>query len=123
MSKTLFTLHVALILIFINACTTDNSDQHSEINKLEESSEDALPVFLIYGELAPDGYIDGEDPITEKYGFKVKRIAGCEVSSTEMSRAHRTNKQSMREMNRKYGENWQSDFKRKTGLMLSFPMN
>ena len=80
-----------------------------------------LPVFFIYGELAPMGYLNGEDPITEKYGFKLKRIAGCEISNTIIKKAYTQNQKSFKEMNTKYGKYWIDEFEKKSKYKLAIP--
>ena len=83
---------------------------------------DSLPVFQLYGELAPDGYLDGADTITEAFGFKLDRVASCEVTQELVASVGKNNQLAMEAMNEKYGSNWQQDFTEKTGYQLSIPM-
>lgn len=123
MKINLIKLSILFLLVGISSCSESNQPVE-DINTTEpEEKEEGLPVFLIYGELAPDGYLDGEDPITEKYGFKLERIAGCEVSNSEIQRAHAQNKKSMELMHRTYGSGWQNKFEKMTGLKLSIPLD
>ncbi|WP_291720472.1 hypothetical protein [Bernardetia sp.] len=80
-----------------------------------------IPTFKIYGELAPDGYLDWGNPITEKYGFRLERIAGCNVQEYEVWWANRNNKDALQEMNDKYGKDWQAKFEKETGYKLLIP--
>ncbi len=80
-----------------------------------------LQVFRIYGELAPDGYLDSANPITEKYGFRVERIAGCEVGTVESTLADYQNRKALEAMNEKYGKDWRAAFEKETTYKLSIP--
>ena len=75
-----------------------------------------LPTFFIYGEPPPIGYLCDENSITEKYGFKVKRVAGCEVSQKLIDEVNLNNAKMIIIMNKKYGNNWLKNFEKKTGL-------
>ena len=80
-------------------------------------------MFQIYGELAPVGYLDDADTITEKYGFRLKRVAHCEVSYDEVEKVQKENKEAMEFMNKKYGVDWMQKFKDETGYELAIPFN
>lgn len=88
---------------------------------LNSCDEDSLKVFLIYGELAPDGYLDEENPITESYGFKLKRVAGCEVEESMVKDVLMQNNSALKEMNKKYGNNWMKEFEKETKYKLAIP--
>lgn len=89
----------------------------------EEGVKEELPLFKIYGELMPDGYIDGANPITETYGFRQERVTGCEVGSALLKEVQAHNKTALKAMNKKYGENWQKEFEEKTGYKLAIPFD
>ncbi|MBV7439980.1 hypothetical protein KRX57_00945 [Weeksellaceae bacterium TAE3-ERU29] len=77
---------------------------------------------MTYGELPPINYIDEKDSaITKKFGFKVKRIADCEVTNTIIYKAKRTNTESNIQMQSKYGNNWINKFEKETGMRFSVP--
>ncbi len=94
----------------------------SKVATVPVEKAEALPLFQIYGELAPVGYVDSANPITEKYGFRVERVAGCEVDSSESNSVDSNNKKSLEAMNEKYGKDWRKKFFDATKLKLSFPM-
>ena len=113
-----------LILSFFVNCTTDNSKKNNQIDStIAENEEKTLPTFQIYGELAPEGYLDSNNPVTEKYGFRMKRITGCEVGSREAEEANKNNAEVLEGMNEKYGIDWQTNFEKETGYKLSIPMD
>lgn len=85
------------------------------------NGQDSIKVFLIYGELAPDGYLDEENPITEKYGFKLKRVAGCEVEESMVTDVLKQNNTALNQMNKKYGDDWIKEFEKKTKYKLAIP--
>ena len=60
--------------------------------------------FKVYGELAPDGYVDEYNSITEAYGFIINRVAGCEITEKLKNKIHKKNKQSLKTMNAYYGK-------------------
>lgn len=88
-----------------------------------KSTDDGLVEFQIYGELAPDGYLDAADTITHAYGFKLKRVSGCEMGSGEAKRINKQNLKGLEEMNEKYGKDWRAKFTEKTGYHLAIPFN
>ncbi|MBN2890813.1 MAG: hypothetical protein JXL97_03015 [Bacteroidales bacterium] len=88
-----------------------------------DSDKDSLMVFLIYGELAPAGYLDDENPITEEYGFKLKRVAGCEVDEAFVNDILKQNNNALIEMNKKYGDDWIKEFEKKTNYKLAIPFD
>lgn len=109
------------------SCSGQTSED-KKIERLEQESfelnskgEDSLKVFLIYGELAPYGYLDDENSITEKYGFKLKRVAGCEVEESMVRDVLKQNNTALIEMNKKYGDDWIKEFEKKTQYKLAIP--
>ena len=80
-----------------------------------------IPTFKIYGELVPKGYLDWGNPITEKYGFRLERIAGCTVQEYQVWFANRNNRTALEQMNDKYGTGWQEKFEKETDYKLSIP--
>ena len=70
------------------------------------------------------GYIDQDSSITYRYGFKLDRVAGCEIEN-ELKRLYwnYNNNQALQKMNEKYGEQWQQKFEDETKLKLAIPMD
>ena len=82
---------------------------------------DSLAVFLIFGEQAPVGYLDSENPITEEYGFRLKRITGCQIDPELLKNSLAQNNKSLKLMNLKYGEQWMNDFEKASNFKLAIP--
>ena len=111
-----------LLLVSLLGCHQQKMTDKEELKQTKVVEEPTFPEFLLYGELAPDGYLNyATDSITEQYGFRVKRIAGCEISVMDVAKAHVQNTESMNEMNHRYGEDWQEKFTEATGLELWIP--
>lgn len=95
-------------------------------NSTKPQMEEKISIFEVYGSLAPPDYADGYNPkhdsITKKYGFLMKRVADCEVTEGLVKKANRNNQNAFKEMNKKYGENWQSQFENEAGLKISIPL-
>ncbi|AFM05126.1 hypothetical protein Fleli_2773 [Bernardetia litoralis DSM 6794] len=127
--KNLLILPLAILLI---SCG-ENSKEIHQVNNIKQTDtttiiaenkvEESLPTFQIYGELAPVGYLDSENPITEKYGFIMKRIAGCAVGSDEAKKVNKNNTEALEKMNAKYGNDWQVNFEKETGFKLWIPLD
>ena len=88
---------------------------------IEKSENEKMPTFLIYGELAPVDYLDDENVITEKYGFKLRRVAGCAVSLSLVISVKLNNRVAFRRMNKRYGEDWMQRFENETNWKLAIP--
>lgn len=120
-------LSIILLTVLYSCSGQTNTDkienQHQESIQTDANTQDELAVFLIYGELAPDDYLDDANSITEGYGFQLKRIAGCEVDEAILNEAHSQNKKSLEFMNKKYGKDWMDAFEKKTNYKLSIPFN
>ncbi len=120
---------IILILIGIHSCSVikkseDKSKKSKqELIKTDSGVKDSLATFFIYGELAPTGYLDDENSITENYGFKLKRIAGCDIDETIVNQAHTQNQKALIKMNKKYGNDWMLEFENKTKYKLAIPFN
>ena len=116
-----------IVFIILYSCSGQTSEGKKTEKLGQESFEynsngqDSLKVFLIYGELAPDGYLDEENPITENYGFKLKRVAGCEVEESMVNDVLKQNNTALIEMNKKYGDDWIKEFEKKTKYKLAIP--
>lgn len=124
--KYLFILPLAILLLI--SCnnskkTTQISDKNKADTTIIENISEILPTFQIYGESAPVGYLDSENPITEKYGFHLERVAGCEVGSDEAKKVIKDNVKLLEKMNEKYGKDWQSNFEKETGFKLWIPFD
>ena len=104
------------------------SEQKATNQKIEKSAQnlslqDSLSVFFTYGELAPIGYLDDANVITEKYGFQLKSIAGCVIDDGIIYKAHTQNQKALLEMNEKYGKDWMIEFEKTTHYKLSIPFD
>ena len=75
-----------------------------------------LPTFFTYGLPFPEGYLGDENQLTIKYGFQVKRVAGCEYSQKLIDDCNLNNKKVINELNEIFGENWLKKFEDETGL-------
>ena len=119
---------IILLLIGIYSCSEQTSEDKSreskqELIKTDSDVKDSLVTFFIYGELAPTGYLDDENSITEKYGFKLKRIAGSDVDETIIKETHTQNQKALMKMNEEYGNDWMLKFEDKTKYKLAIPFN
>lgn len=107
-------LYFVFILLLFSCSNEKKQQTHSpQVQKTVE-----LPVFELYGELLPSDYLNDANPITEKYGFKVKRVAGCEVDFGLRNSVHRNNKKAVEKMVAKFGADWQEKFEKETGLKV-----
>ncbi len=104
------------IFLFFISCKEKSINSKITDSLITVSKQQELPTLLIYGEPSPIGYLNGVNPITEKYGFKVKRVAGCEVTKKLIDSVNSNNKKVMDYMNKKQGENWLKNFEKETGL-------
>lgn len=84
---------------------------------------DTLPVFETYGELPPQGYLYDADTLTERYGFKLKNLAGCEVDGLDLRAIQRHNRGVRDQLAKKYGEQWLEKFERETHYKLAVPFD
>ncbi len=66
-----------IILLFLFSCSKEQRKQQSFPPQKEYET------FLIYGEASWND-LENADSITTKYGFKLKRIAGCEVEDIDL---------------------------------------
>ncbi len=111
---------ILAISIIMYSCSQEKNNSKLILEKYS-SSNDTLPTFYIYGELPPENYIDDENPITEKYGFKLKRVAGCVIESDEQAEINEHNNRVFDYMNKTYGSNWKQQFENETHLKLTIP--
>ncbi len=106
-----------ILLLFLFSCTKQKKENTGiTVEKYE--------TFLIYGDLAPDGYLDGytdSDTLTLKYGFLLKRIADCETDNVNIEATLKHNKKALKAMNKKYGEDWMTKFEKATNYKLAIP--
>jgi len=118
-------LILVLVFLFSCGCNLPKDKKTEEFTQEPTYSnphlQDSITTFLIYGELAPDGYLDTEDSITYRYGFRLKRVAGCEISSLEINKIHQHNQQAITKMNKKFGLNWIDEFEKSTNHKLMIP--
>lgn len=112
-------LYFTLIFLAISCETKIEKPNSGEIAK---STKPDIPAFLVYGELPPVDYAEDQDSTTtKKFGFVVKRVAGCEVTNSLLDSVHTINKESDEKMIAKYGENWKENFEKKSNLKLAIP--
>ena len=113
----------AIVLLMIGCTNAQVENQQDNILvKQDEDTSNRLILFQLYGERVPDNYVDEGDTITERYGFKVVRVAGCEVNEDLLDEAHKLNNASMNQMNKKFGIDWREKFERDTGMKLVIPL-
>lgn len=95
---------VILAVLFFSSCHQKQAGQ-------QRTQKEELPIFLIYGELMPVGYIDERDSVTtQKFGFNLKRVANCEVSRELINIAALMNKKNDQLMRQRYGNEWVKNF-------------
>lgn len=115
-------LLILLLAILLFVSCVDNSKTSNQIDSaIAENDTENLPTFQIYGELLPVDCLNGKNPITEKYGFQMERISGCNVEIFQAIIANINNKVVLEKMNAKYGKNWQANFENETGYKLWIP--
>ena len=113
-----------MLIVFISCSGKEDIERANDtLRTSKDLSINSLPLFKIYGELAPEGYLNDQNSITEEYGFKLKRVDGCTVGSFEAKGIHKENRASLEEMNTKHGEGWMENFERKTGYKLAIPFD
>jgi hypothetical protein len=80
------------------------------------------PEFQLYGELFPLDYLDeGYDTLTMSYGFKVRRIAGCEEEEENQFKDADAHNQEMFElMVKRCGKDWLTTFESETGKTFEY---
>ena len=76
------------------------------------------PEFYMYGEQLPPEYVEEDDALTMRYGFKIRRIADCEIDLIDMDETVRHNEEMFNIMKKRYGSLWYSRFKNQTGKQL-----
>ncbi len=112
---------LTLLLLFVTSC--GKPKENKQINlETNQSKTEYLPTFLIYGERAPSGYLEEQDSVTTKeFGFKIKRVADCEVSEELMDSVRIINMENNDLMNAKYGRDWKRNFEEQTHLKMAIP--
>lgn len=115
----------ALVLISVFTllnCQEKTTKSNSTIAKVDEKVKEELPTFMIYGEAFPVDYADEKDSlITQKFGFKMKRVAGCEISNVLKQSVISNNRKEDQKMQQLFGKNWKEDFTKKYKLELLIP--
>lgn len=76
-----------------------------------------FPQFHLYGEALPSEYVD-DNALTLPYGFKVKYIAGCDISQIDLKKTIQHNQAMFDLMKKRYGQLWYLRFKEQTGKQL-----
>lgn len=109
-----------IISILFLSCNQE-ADKPQKLQNLPKK-EPQKTIFLIYGELAPTGYIKEQDSsITQKFGFCVKRITGCEVTPELTDSVKVINQKNNSLMQSKYGKDWIQKFEKETNMKLAIP--
>ncbi|WP_300673076.1 hypothetical protein [Soonwooa sp.] len=116
----------ALVLISIFSllnCQEKTSNSNAATpKKVDKEVKEELPTFLIYGEAYPVGYAEEQDSlVTQKFGFKIKRVAGCEISDVLKQSVINNNQKEDKKMEQLFGKNWKEDFTKKSKLELMIP--
>lgn len=112
-----------LFIILIVSCNQE-THKSQNVNKTKNTSQKQpeKPLFLIYGELAPAGYVEAKDSvITQKFGFCIQRITGCEVTPELIDSVKVINQKSNSMMQSKYGKDWIQKFEKETNMKISIP--
>jgi len=108
--NTLFTILYVLLLI---SCSDTNKKQSNSL----KDKETKIPIFLMYGELPPTDYAGEKDSLkTLRYGFLIKRVAGCDVTDGLIDSVETVNKNANQQMQQKYGKNWRTTFEKQSKL-------
>ena len=110
------------ILLFVS-CVDNSKTLNQTDSETAENDTENFPTFQIYGELLPVDCLNGENSITEKYGFRMERISGCNVGVFQAIIANINNKVVLEKLNAKYGNNWQANFEKETGYKLWIPLD
>ena len=72
--------------------------------------------------MAPAGYLEEQDSaIARSFGFRVKRVAGCDVTSALVDSVKLVNRQSDNTMKAKHGAGWAAAFEKSAGLKIALP--
>ena len=124
----MYTLITMLGFVASVACSNPSENriiaEKSESSQSVTESEKAIstPIFKIYGELSPVNYLNGgEDSLTLAHGFLVERVSGCEVTAELVQSVKENNRLANEQMIASFGKTWIADFKKKTGMNLTFP--
>ncbi len=120
--KSLVVIIAGISFLFLFVYCTKSVDKPQSLSLAKQ--ERSLPVtFLIYGELAPEDYAKPEDSIrTKKFGFKIERVSGCDITTSLEDSIITHNRESDMVLKNKYGENWKEQFTQKEKLKLSLPL-
>ncbi|KOY86860.1 hypothetical protein AD998_12550 [bacterium 336/3] len=111
-----------IITILSLSCNQETDKPQNQNTQNFSKKEPDKAVFLIYGELAPTGYVEEKDSsITQKFGFCVHRITGCEVTPELIDSVKVINQKSSSMMQSKYGKDWIQKFEKETNMKLAIP--
>lgn len=112
-----------LIVIAICVASCSKSNNHKNIileTKISKSK--SQPTFLLYGELLPVGYTEEKDSVsTKKFGFNIKRVADCDVTSELIDSVKKINIESNAIMKSEYGNDWKEKFEKQTNIKIAIP--
>lgn len=109
-------------LIAFSAISCSQSNENKPILKTKVVKSENLPTFLIYGELALFGYVEEKDSVsTKKFGFNVKRVADCDVTSELIDSVKTINIENDLTMKSKYGNDWKLKFEEQSKLKIAIP--
>ena len=111
---------ITLIIISATACNQSNGNKI--ILQTKTAQPQTLPTFLIYGELAPTGYVEDKDSLTTKrFGFGLKGLAVWEVTSELIDSVKKINTKNNVIMKAKYGNDWKKKFEEQSKLKIAIP--
>ncbi len=109
------------VCIFYISCG-ENPERRSHVEKINKNEKNEIPTFLIYGEIPPVGYLEEQDStIAKKFGFNIKRVAGCDVTEELIDSIRKINKKNDLIMQFQYGKDWKREFEIQTNIKLSIP--
>ncbi len=119
--KNFMYLILITVLSIVVSCKQKSTKQKF-IETPNKSVTESIPTFLIYGELMPDGYIKQKDSsITQKFGFNIKRVAGCEITNKLVDSVKTINQKNNEIMRSQYGNNWKQKFETATRQKIAIP--
>lgn len=116
---------IIIVLTFLSFFSCSERPKTEE--RLEEkpkivNQKIEIPTFLMYGEIAPVGYLEEQDDsIARKFGFSIKRVAGCEVDDKLLDSIKTINQKNDAIMRKKYGNNWINNFEKNSHLKMFIP--
>lgn len=109
------------VFIFFISCG-EKPESRSQVEKINKIEKNEIPTFLIYGEIPPVGYLEEQDSsIAKKFGFNIKRVAGCDVTEELVDSIKKINQKNDQIMQLQFGKDWKREFEIQTNLKISIP--